>query len=204
MLPRSGIFIRRNLFVSGKVGCGVKRGSPPPSNPSQCLVHSPQKKRALLPSFFVAEREGFAPLADAPRQTAGVRCLVCVQSVRVFEFLRKLLAPARISTLESLSIFSSFATKKEGYVALFFVAEREGFEPPDSCPSTVFKFYSAFVVFRLLLLFSSPNCRKISVLTALLFDNSGFLLCFGIVSHSLALLIFSAFLTAFCRDFVDE
>ena len=84
------------------------------------------------------------------------------------------------------------------------LAEGEGFEPPDPCRSSVFKFYSAFVVFRLLLLFSSPNCRKISVLTALLFDNSGFLLCFGIVSHSLALLIFSAFLTAFCRDFVDE
>ncbi len=84
------------------------------------------------------------------------------------------------------------------------LAEGEGFEPPEALTSTVFKFYSAFVVFRLLLLFSSPNCRKISVLTALLFDNSGFLLCFGIVSHSLALLIFSAFLTAFCRDFVDE
>ena len=86
----------------------------------------------------------------------------------------------------------------------FRLAEAEGFEPPWACTQTVFKFYSAFVVFRLLLLFSSPNCRKISVLTALLFDNSGFLLCFGIVSHSLALLIFSAFLTAFCRDFVDE
>ena len=83
------------------------------------------------------------------------------------------------------------------------LAEGEGFEPPDAFTSTVFKFYSAFVVFRLLLLFSSPNCRKISVLTALLSDNSGFLLCFGIVSHSLALLIFSAFLTTFCRDFVD-
>ena len=83
------------------------------------------------------------------------------------------------------------------------LAEREGFEPPEAFTSTVFKFYSAFVVFRLLLLFSSPNCRKISVLTALLSDNSGFLLCFGIVSHSLALLIFSAFLTTFCRDFVD-
>lgn len=84
-----------------------------------------------------------------------------------------------------------------------FLAEAEGFEPPCPCGQTVFKFYSAFVVFRLLLLFSSPNCRKISVLTALLSDNSGFLLCFGIVSHSLALLIFSAFLTTFCRDFVD-
>lgn len=83
------------------------------------------------------------------------------------------------------------------------LAEGEGFEPPEAFTSTVFKFYSAFVVFRLLLLFSSPNCRKISVLTALLSDNSGFLLCFGIVSHSLALLIFSAFLTTFCRDFVD-
>ena len=83
------------------------------------------------------------------------------------------------------------------------LAEAEGFEPPWACTQTVFKFYFLFVVFRLLLLFSSPNCRKISVLTALLFDNSGFLLCFGIVSHSLALLIFSAFLTAFCRGFVD-
>lgn len=84
------------------------------------------------------------------------------------------------------------------------MAEAEGSNPRELLTQTVFKFYSAFVVFRLLLLFSSPNCRKISVLTALLFDNSGFLLCFGIVSHSLALLIFSAFLTAFCRDFVDE
>ena len=86
----------------------------------------------------------------------------------------------------------------------FLMAEGEGFEPPDPCRSSVFKFYPAFVAYRLLLLFNSPNFRKISVLTALLFDNSGFLLCFGIVSHSLALLIFSAFLTAFCRDFVDE
>ena len=93
--------------------------------------------------------------------------------------------------------------KKTGQNPVFHLAEGEGFEPPEALTSTVFKFYSAFVVFRLLLLFSSPNCRKISVLTALLSDNSGFLLCFGIVSHSLALLIFSAFLTTFCRDFVD-
>ena len=94
--------------------------------------------------------------------------------------------------------------KKHRKGAFLVLAEAEGFEPPWACTQTVFKFYSAFVVFRLLLLFSSPNCRKISVLTALLSDNSGFLLCFGIVSHSLALLIFSAFLTTFCRDFVDE
>lgn len=68
----------------------------------------------------------------------------------------------------------------------------------------VFKFYSAFVACRLLLLFNSPNCRKISVLIALLSDNSSFLLCFGIVSRSLTFLIFSAFLIAFCRDFVDD
>lgn len=83
------------------------------------------------------------------------------------------------------------------------LAESEGFEPPDALTSTVFKFYPASVVCRLLLLFNSPNCRKISVLTALLSDNSGFLLCFGIVSRSLSLLIFSIFLSAFCRDFVD-
>ena len=83
------------------------------------------------------------------------------------------------------------------------LAEAEGFEPPWRCRQTVFKFYPASVACRLLVLFNSPNCRKISVLTALLSDNSGFLLCFGIVSHSLALLIFSAFLTTFCRDFVD-
>ena len=83
------------------------------------------------------------------------------------------------------------------------MAEGEGFEPPDPCRSSVFKFYSAFVACRLLLLFNNPNCRKISGLTALLSDNSGFLLCFGIVSHLLLILIFSAFLTAFCRDFVD-
>ena len=67
----------------------------------------------------------------------------------------------------------------------------------------VFKFYPAFVVCRLLWLFNSPNFRKISVLTALLSENSGFLLCLSIVSCSLLLLIFSTFLTAFCRDFVD-
>ncbi len=94
--------------------------------------------------------------------------------------------------------------KRQSVLALpFSVAEGEGFEPPEAFTSTVFKFYFLFVVFRLLLLFNRPNYRKISVLTALLFDNSGFLLCFGIVSHSLALLIFSAFLTAFCRGFVD-
>ena len=99
----------------------------------------------------------------------------------------------------------SFSGNGEQAVACspFPLAEGEGFEPPEAFTSTVFKFYFLFVVFRLLLLFSSPNCRKISVLTALLSDNSGFLLCFGIVSHSLALLIFSAFLTTFCRDFVD-
>ena len=84
------------------------------------------------------------------------------------------------------------------------LAEGEGFGPPDACTSTVFKFYFLFVVFRLLLLFNRPNYRKISVLTALLSDNPGFLLCFGIVSRSLSFLIFSAFLTAFCRDFVDD
>ena len=92
---------------------------------------------------------------------------------------------------------------KTGQSPALFLAEGEGFEPPDAFTSTVFKSYPSFVVCRLLLLFNSPNCRKISVLTALLFDNSGFLLCFGIVSRSLSLLIFSAFLTAFCRGFVD-
>ena len=110
--------------------------------------------------------------------------------------------PLAPPSLESLS-FAVHSPKKRGLLPSRFLAEREGFEPPEAFTSTVFKFYSAFVVFRLLLLFSSPNCRKISVLTALLSDNSGFLLCFGIVSHSLALLIFSAFLTTFCRDFVD-
>lgn len=83
------------------------------------------------------------------------------------------------------------------------MAEAEGFEPPWRCRQTVFKFYFLFVFFRLLLLFNRPNYRKISVLTALLSDNPGFLLCFGIVPCSLSLLIFSTFLTAFCRDFVD-
>ena len=84
-----------------------------------------------------------------------------------------------------------------------FLAKAEGFEPPCPCGQTVFKFYPSFVACRLLLLFDSPNCRKISVLTALLSDNSGLLLCLGIVSHSLSLLVFSAFSTAFCRDLVD-
>lgn len=60
-----------------------------------------------------------------------------------------------------------------------------------------FKFYPAFDACHLLLLFNSPNCRKISVLTAILSDNPSFLLCFGMVSHSLALLIFNVFLTVF-------
>ena len=88
--------------------------------------------------------------------------------------------------------------------SLSWLAEAEGFEPPWACTQTVFKFYPTFVACRLLLLFNSPNCRKISVLTARLSDTSGFLLCFGIVPRSLSLLIFSAFLTAFCRDFVDD
>ena len=102
------------------------------------------------------------------------------------------------------SSFQNQTKHKTGQRALFFlVAEGEGFEPPEALTSTVFKFYFLFVVFRLLLLFNRPNYRKISVLTALLSDNPGFLLCFGIVSRSLSLLIFSAFLTAFCRGFVD-
>ena len=95
------------------------------------------------------------------------------------------------------------ASKKRPARGRFLLAEGEGFEPPDRCRSSVFKFYPASVACRLLLLFNSPNCRKISVLTALLSDNPGFLLCFGIVSRSLSLLIFSAILTAFCRGFVD-
>ena len=86
----------------------------------------------------------------------------------------------------------------------FLLAEREGFEPPEALASTVFKFYPASVACRLLVLFNSPNCRKISVLTALLSENPGFLLCLSIVSCSSLLLIFNAFLTAFCRWFVDE
>lgn len=45
--------------------CSLPLASPP-SNPSQYSVHSPQKKRALLPSFFVAEREGFEPPDSCP------------------------------------------------------------------------------------------------------------------------------------------
>jgi len=97
-----------------------------------------------------------------------------------------------------------FIAKKQGKTLFFLLAEGEGFEPPEAFTSTVFKFYPASVACRLLVLFNSPNCRKISVLTALLSDNSGFLLCFSIVPRSLLLLIFNAFLTAFCRWFVDE
>lgn len=98
--------------------------------------------------------------------------------------------------------------KNQGFLRRYlfyrpFMAEAEGFEPPRAFAQTVFKFYPTFVACRLLLLFNSPNCRKINGLTALLSDTSGFLLCFGIVSRSLSFLIFSAFLTAFCRDFVD-
>ena len=96
------------------------------------------------------------------------------------------------------------AKTAERKTALPFLAEGEGFEPPDACTSTVFKFYPSFVACCLLLLFNNPNCRKISGLTTLLSDNPGFLSCLSIISRSLAFLIFSAFLTAFCRDFVDD
>ena len=108
------------------------------------------------------------------------------------------------SSREPAGVLTPHAAKTaERKTALPFLAEGEGFEPPDACTSTVFKFYPAFVAYRLLLLFNSPNCRKISVLTALLSDNSGFLLCLSIISRSLAFLIFSTFLTVFCRGFVD-
>ena len=117
-------------------------------------------------------------------------------------WLCKPLTLVRASTLGSLP--KQYRTKqKKGIKPFFCLAEGEGFEPPDPRGSSVFKFYPAFVACHLLLLFNNPNCRKISVLTALLSDNSGFLLCFGTVSRSLLLLISSAFLTAFCRDFVD-
>ena len=116
--------------------------------------------------------------------------------------LRKPLTLVRASTLGSLP--KQYRTKqKKGKKPFLCLAEGEGFEPPDPRGSSVFKFYPAFVACRLLLLFNSPNCRKISGFTALLSDNSGFLLYLSIIPHSLALLIFSAFLTAFCRDFVD-
>lgn len=78
--------------------------------------------RAMERAYAVGKVRALG-LSNFPEELAGQvieGCKVCVQSVRVFESLRKLLAPARISTLESLSIFSSFATKKEGFVALFF------------------------------------------------------------------------------------
>lgn len=93
--------------------------------------------------------------------------------------------------------------KKTGQNPVFHLAEGEGFEPPEALTSTVFKSYPAFDACHLLLLFNSPNCRKISVLTALLSDTSGFLLSFSIVPCSLVLFLFSVFLTAFCRGFVD-
>ena len=140
--------------------------------------------------FLLAEREGFAPLAARPGEQRlsavqfakfALRCFTLTQTARS----RSRLHP-RIPLNDAV------------------LAEREGFEPPEAFASTVFKFYPASVACRLLVLFNSPNCRKISVLTALLSDNSGFLLCFSIVPRSLLLLIFNAFLTAFCRWFVDE
>ena len=84
------------------------------------------------------------------------------------------------------------------------LAEGEGFEPPDPCRSSVFKFRSAFVACHSSLISNSLNYRKVSVLTAFLSVNSGFLLCLSLVSCSLSLLIFNTFLTAFCRDFVED
>ena len=144
----------------------------------------------------------------AEAEVYSLRCLLrklLIIANRESNCLRQIAAPCQRFAYDWVLLSLASQIKIPGYISrYFYLAEAEGFEPPWACTQTVFKFYSAFVVFRLLLLFSSPNCRKISVLTALLFDNSGFLLCFGIVSHSLALLIFSAFLTAFCRDFVDE
>ena len=84
--------------------------------------------RAMERAYAVGKVRALG-LSNFPEELAGQvieGCKVCVQSVRVFELLRKLLAPARISTLESLSIFSSFATKKEGFVALFFCGGERG------------------------------------------------------------------------------
>ena len=53
---------------------------------------------------------------------------------------RKPIVPTIASTLESLSIL--FRTSRGGAQkcsAAACLAEREGFEPPDGCPSTVFK-----------------------------------------------------------------
>ena len=140
-----------------------------------------------MPSFAVAEAEGYS-----------LRCLLrklLIIANRESNCLRQIAAPCQR--------FSQI--KIPGYISrYFYLAEAEGFEPPWACTQTVFKFYPAFIACCSLFLFNSPNCRKISVLTALLSDTSVFLLCFGIVSRSLLLLISSAFLTAFCRDFVEN
>ena len=161
-----------------------------------------------------ANPRGFSPLTQQKRRSAKPLCRFWR---KVRDYLRrhenKMAMTGRrldgfgrcASSREPAGVLTPHAAKTaERKTALPLLAEGEGFEPPDACTSTVFKFYPAFVAFRLLLLFNSPNFRKISVLAALLFDNSGFLLCFGIVSRSLSLFIFSVFLTVFCRDFVDE
>ena len=143
-----------------------------------------QKRQRVLP--FYGGRRGIRLTAIADRECQG-RNRVQPGYAAVRHYSGVLLSP----------------DKQKGNGCCLFMAEGEGFEPPDTFASTVFKFYPASVACRLLVLFNSPNCRKISVLTALLSDNSGFLLCFSIVPRSLLLLIFNAFLTAFCRWFVD-
>ncbi len=161
-------------------------------------LRAPQLEKAPQGCFFrFGGGGGILPggAGYSQRAPVGVRRLRCRTRLvrRTTCATRKCSHPPRTAKKKSRLFACSFS-----------LAEAEGFEPPWACTQTVFKFRSAFVAYRLLLLFNSPNCRKISVLTALLSDNSGFLLCFGIVPRSLAFLIFSAFLTAFCRDFVDE
>ena len=152
------------------------------------------KRRGFWRAFALAEGEGYGrnPACGVP--SAGLR-----PNSRASSEQKACCPCAPVRIIISIRTWGRALFGARPHV----LAEGEGFEPPDPCRSSVFKFYFLFVFFRLLLLFNRPNYRKISVLTALLSDNPGFLLCFGIVPCSLSLLIFSTFLTAFCRDFVD-
>ena len=88
---------------------------------------------------FLAQREGFAPLAARPAPPLSMVSFAFMQTNTLLS-QGKALTPVRGSPLESL-FNSVITTQKKGYpqVSFFCVAQREGFEPPETLVSTVFK-----------------------------------------------------------------
>ena len=112
--------------------------TPPPPNPS-LYSHFFQKKSRQPSALFVGGERGIRAFGGAPRETARravpfaffLPCPPSVQAQTVCS--RKRLHP-RIPLF--IRIFSK---KRADNRRLFLLAEREGFGPPESCPSTVFK-----------------------------------------------------------------